>query len=199
MSYACDWEVRKDISKDVPSVPLLRKGVKLHRRTSLGKFPAWRARTERHSHLEEVSPAFGLGGMWAGLAGIEATESILRPGGHYRFSGATGGGNGVKSVRPELPKELSFHGGQTLRQQGSFPVSGSPPQKVFYNRESEHVSRKYPALSPCLCVHWSINTPRQALAGASVPRGHLDQPAPELPSSQQQFPHPADWGWGQET
>lgn len=48
---------------------LLREGGRFHRRTSLDKSPVWQERTERYSHLEEVSPALWLEGMWAGLAG----------------------------------------------------------------------------------------------------------------------------------
>lgn len=73
--------------KDIPSRVLLREGGRFHRRTSPYKLPVWQAKTERRSHLEEVSPTFGLGGMWAGLAGQEASRAHPEARGHHRFSG----------------------------------------------------------------------------------------------------------------
>lgn len=116
--------------KDIPSRVLLREGRRFHRRTSLYKLPVWQAKTERRSHSEEVSPAFGLGGMWAGLAGQGASRAHPEARGHHRFSGDKEMEAEWKGVKTEFPQRTLFP--QRAHSRAARPL----PQKVC-NRESE--------------------------------------------------------------
>lgn len=134
--------------KDIPSRVLLREGRRFHRRTSLYKLPVWQAKTERRSHSEEVSPAFGLGGMWAGLAGQGAKRVHPEARGHHRFSGDKEMEVEWKAVKPEFPKEPCFHRGHTVGQQGPFPRK-SATERVSSVQETCS-ARKHGALAPSL-------------------------------------------------